>query len=75
MINAGAVNHPFHPHGNHTRQIAQDGRLRRRRPTEHFGETIGSGQTEDFLLRWDDAGRLESRPRTRCRWRSRTTAT
>lgn len=52
MINVGAVNHPFHPHGNHTRQIAQDGRLIA--STEHFGETIGSGQTEDYLLRWDD---------------------
>jgi FtsP/CotA-like multicopper oxidase with cupredoxin domain len=53
MINVGAVNHPFHPHGNHTTEIAQDGRLIA--STEHFGETIGSGQTEDFLLRWDDA--------------------
>jgi FtsP/CotA-like multicopper oxidase with cupredoxin domain len=52
MINVGAVNHPFHPHGNHTKQIAQDGRLVA--PSEHFGETIGSGQTEDYLLRWDD---------------------
>jgi hypothetical protein len=52
MINAGANNHPFHPHGNHTTQIAQDGRLVA--PTEHFGETIGSGQTIDYLLRWDD---------------------
>jgi FtsP/CotA-like multicopper oxidase with cupredoxin domain len=52
MINVGATNHPFHPHGNHTTQIAQDGRLVPR--TEHFGETIGSGQTEDFLLQWVD---------------------
>jgi Multicopper oxidase len=52
MINAGVDNHPFHPHGNHTTQIAQDGRLIA--PTEHFGETIGSGQTEDFLIRWDN---------------------
>jgi FtsP/CotA-like multicopper oxidase with cupredoxin domain len=52
MINVGSSNHPFHPHGNHTKQIAQDGRTIT--PTEHFGETIGSGQTEDFLLRWDD---------------------
>jgi hypothetical protein len=52
MLNAGLLNHPFHPHGNHTTQIAQDGRLVA--PNEHFGETIGSGQTEDFLLRWDD---------------------
>lgn len=59
MINAGALNHPFHPHGNHTTLIAQDGRLLlgpggASGATEHFGETIGSGQTEDFLLRWDD---------------------
>jgi FtsP/CotA-like multicopper oxidase with cupredoxin domain len=58
MINAGVDNHPFHPHGNHIRQIAQDGRLfvspgGAAASTEHFGETIGSGQTEDFLLRWD----------------------
>ena len=53
MLNAGLLNHPFHPHGNHTRQIAQDGRLVA--STEHFGETIGSGQTLDFLLRWDDS--------------------
>ncbi len=52
MINAGVDNHPFHPHGNHTREIAQDGRLVA--STEHFGETIGSGQTLDYLLRWDD---------------------
>jgi hypothetical protein len=58
MIDAGIDNHPFHPHGNHTRLIAQDGR-RLLSPggapasTEHFGETIGAGQTEDFTLRWD----------------------
>jgi FtsP/CotA-like multicopper oxidase with cupredoxin domain len=59
MINVGALNHPFHPHGNHTTLIAQDGRLLlgpggAAASTEHFGETIGAGQTEDFLLRWDD---------------------
>jgi hypothetical protein len=59
MINAGALNHPFHPHGNHTREIAQDGRLLLSpggapASTEHFGETIASGQTQDYLLRWDD---------------------
>jgi hypothetical protein len=60
MLNAGALNHPFHPHGNHTSEIAQDGRLLLSptggsASTEHFGETIGSGQTQDFLMRWDDA--------------------
>ena len=60
MLNAGAENHPFHPHGNHTREIAQDGRLllngagTARASTEHFGESIGSGQTFDYLLRWDN---------------------
>ncbi|WP_426503216.1 multicopper oxidase domain-containing protein [Dactylosporangium sp. McL0621] len=59
MINAGALNHPFHPHGNHTTQIAQDGRPLLSpgggaASTEHFGETVASGQTQDFLLRWDD---------------------
>src|SRR6266542_1412337 len=49
MLNAGLLNHPFHPHGNHTREIAQDGRLVA--STEHFGETVGSGQTKDYLLR------------------------
>src|SRR5499427_1361110 len=52
MINAGLLNHPFHPHGNHTTEIAQDGRVVPR--TEHFAETIGSGQTLDYLIRWDD---------------------
>jgi len=59
MLNAGTDNHPFHPHGNHTREIAQDGRLLlspggARASSERFGETIGSGQTKDYLLRWDD---------------------
>jgi FtsP/CotA-like multicopper oxidase with cupredoxin domain len=59
MVNVGVDNHPFHPHGNHTRQIAQDGRplaspTGGSASTEHFGESIGAGQTEDFMLRWDN---------------------
>ncbi|MDP9239616.1 MAG: multicopper oxidase domain-containing protein [Actinomycetota bacterium] len=59
MLNVGAVNHPFHPHGNHLREIAQDGRLilspgGGSASTERFAETIGSGQTQDYLLRWDE---------------------
>jgi hypothetical protein len=60
MINVGAQNHPYHPHGNHMTQIAQDGRLfldpagTGSASSERFGETIGSGQTEDYLIRWDD---------------------
>jgi len=39
------LNQPFHTHGNHTSEIAQDGRLllspaERPASTEHFGETI-----------------------------------
>jgi hypothetical protein len=55
MINVGELNHPFHPHGNHLREIAQDGRpFGNLATSEHFGETIGSGQTEDYLLTWAD---------------------
>jgi Multicopper oxidase len=59
MLNAGVDNHPFHPHGNHTTEIAQDGRLiltpgGASASTERFAETIGAGQTRDYLLRWDD---------------------
>jgi hypothetical protein len=65
MINVGDMNHPYHPHGNHLRQIAQDGRAFADNFTsEHFGETIGSGQTEDFLLVWtdQDAWNVNGRP-------------
>jgi len=59
VINAGAQSHPFHPHGDHLRQIAQDGRLLESpgggsASSERFGETIGSGQTQDYLLSWRD---------------------
>jgi FtsP/CotA-like multicopper oxidase with cupredoxin domain len=59
MINVGVLNHPFHPHGDHTRQIAQDGRLLTSpaggdASTEHFAQTVGSGQTLDYLLTWKD---------------------
>jgi Multicopper oxidase len=59
MLNVGMLNHPFHPHGNHIREIAQDGR-RMLSPggsdasSEHFGDTIGAGQTQDFLFVWTD---------------------
>jgi hypothetical protein len=59
MVNAGELNHPFHPHGNHLRLIAQDGRLLRSAggadaSSEHFAETIGSGQSLDLLFKWTD---------------------
>jgi hypothetical protein len=57
--NAGMDNHPFHPHGNHLRVIARDGRLLRGpggedTSFEDFSRTIGSGQAYDLLFRWDD---------------------
>jgi FtsP/CotA-like multicopper oxidase with cupredoxin domain len=56
-LNAGMVNHPFHPHGNHLRVIARDGRLLRGpagqdTSFENFTRTIGSGQTYDLLFKW-----------------------
>jgi len=56
-INAGMVNHPFHPHGDHLRVIARDGRLLRGAggqdtSFENFTRTVGSGQTYDLLFDW-----------------------
>jgi len=55
--NAGMANHPFHPHANHLRVIARDGRLLRGpggqdTSFEDFTRTIGSGQTYDLLFTW-----------------------
>lgn len=53
--NAGMSNHPFHPHGNHLRVIAQDGRLLGAGTSlsmEQFTQTAGSGQTFDMLFKW-----------------------
>jgi FtsP/CotA-like multicopper oxidase with cupredoxin domain len=57
--NASQDNHPFHPHGNHLRVIARDGRLLLTpggadASMEAFTKTIGSGQTYDLLFRWLD---------------------
>jgi hypothetical protein len=56
FANAGLKNHPFHPHGNHVRVIARDGRELGGpgfpAAKEQFTRTIGSGQTSDLLARW-----------------------
>jgi FtsP/CotA-like multicopper oxidase with cupredoxin domain len=57
--NAGLFNHPFHPHGNHLRVIARDGRVLRGpngedASFEDFARTIGSGQTYDLLFKWTE---------------------
>jgi FtsP/CotA-like multicopper oxidase with cupredoxin domain len=55
--NAGSVNHPFHPHGNHLQIIARDGRLLRGRAGEDaslqsFTTMVAAGGTYDLLARW-----------------------
>ena len=55
MVNAGVDNHPFHPHGNHTTQIAQDGRQLL---------SPGGAPAFDRALRRDH--RRRRRPRTSC---------
>ena len=64
MLNAGArqpsVPPARQPHARRSRRTAGCCSARRRSAsTEHFGETIGSGQTQDYLLRWDDQDQLE----------------
>jgi len=59
--NAGMENHPFHPHGNHLRIIAQDGNLLQSASGEDlsfegFTRTVGSGQTYDLLATWHNLG-------------------
>ena len=63
-VNAGFVNHPFHPHGNHMKLIAQDGRLLRGSggadtSMESFTRTLGAGQTYDLLFRWVNADQFD----------------
>jgi len=63
--NAGMDNHPFHPHGNHLRVVARDGRLLRGpngedTSMEAFTKTIGSGQTYDLTFAWYDLERWSS---------------
>jgi hypothetical protein len=59
MVNAGLYNHPFHPHAYHVRVVAQDGRMFKTpggadASTEHFGDTIASGETQDSLFWFKD---------------------
>jgi FtsP/CotA-like multicopper oxidase with cupredoxin domain len=59
-INVGTRAHPFHPHGNHGRIIARDGRLLAAAPTddlsyEKFLVLVGAGQTWDVVYDWTNA--------------------
>ncbi|MEI2612327.1 MAG: multicopper oxidase domain-containing protein [Candidatus Promineifilaceae bacterium] len=56
---ASMSDHPFHPHGNHLRIIARDGRLLQGPSGEDvsmegFTATVGSGQSFDMLVTWKD---------------------
>ncbi len=53
-LNAGTVNHPFHPHGNTMKVVGRDGRALGAAALENFTTTIGAGQTVDLLFRWDN---------------------
>ena len=59
VVNAGVLNHPFHPHGFHVREIAQDGRMFLTptggdASTEHFGDVVAAGQSQDLLFWYRD---------------------
>jgi FtsP/CotA-like multicopper oxidase with cupredoxin domain len=59
IVNVGLQNHPFHPHAESLRYIGKDGHLNLTASggdaaTEHFGETVPSGATEDYLLSFRD---------------------
>jgi len=53
-LNAGTVNHPFHPHGNTMQVVGRDGHALGAAALENFTTTIGAGQTFDLLFRWDN---------------------
>ncbi|MBW7881055.1 MAG: multicopper oxidase domain-containing protein [Caldilineaceae bacterium] len=50
--NAGTAIHPFHPHGNHLKAIAQDGRFLGGAANENFARSLAAGQTMDLLFQW-----------------------
>ncbi len=52
--NAGFENHPFHPHGNNLTIVGRDGRQLQDAEYETFTTTIGSGQTYDAFVVWED---------------------
>ena len=56
-LNVGSLNHPFHPHGNHGRVIARDGRLLQSSggqdlSYDKFLVLVGAGQTWDAEYTW-----------------------
>ncbi|RIK33326.1 MAG: copper oxidase [Chloroflexi bacterium] len=60
--NAGTVNHPFHPHGDHLTVIGQDGRFLGGASIDTFARTVAAGQTADLLFTWTNVERWEPGP-------------
>jgi len=59
-LSVGPQDYPFHPHGNHARVIARDGRVLagsggQDASFEKFTVVIGPGQTVDTTFTWSDA--------------------
>lgn len=65
-VGAGVDNHPLHPHGNHTRVVAVDGRLLRNGPVDlsfdRFTVLVGPGQTYDQIFTWVGLGFTPANP-------------
>lgn len=65
-VGAGVESHPLHPHGNHTRLVALDGRLLRNGTQDlsyrRFTVLVGPGQTYDQIYTWTGLGYSSSNP-------------
>jgi len=59
-VGAGIESHPLHPHGNHTRAVALDGRLLRNGRVDlsykRFTVLVSPGQTVDQIFQWHGLG-------------------
>lgn len=60
--NAGTVNHPFHPHGDHLTVIGQDGRYLGGAVNDNFARTVAAGQTSDLLFTWANVEQWQPGP-------------
>lgn len=63
---AGVDHHPLHPHGNHTRVVAVDGRLLKNESADlsfdRFTVLVGAGQTYDQIFTWTGLGFTPANP-------------
>lgn len=65
-VGAGLGSYPLHPHGNHTRVVARDGRLLRNGTSDlsykRFTVLLKSGQTYDMVFEWTGLGFTPTNP-------------